>query len=432
MNDNVRSDIASERAILGLALNGADITTATQIVTAADFWQPRHEDIWRAMIRVSEAGNTINAATVRVALDQATARVDPVYLLELTSDAPIGGDCDWYADRIATEARFRHLDAAAGKVRQAAQDRSIDLAEAREIARQALDKATADGAVATHARVADVLPEVLEIADGGAVPALSTPWPDVDRLITGLAPGRLIVVGARPGVGKSVMGTNLALHFAEHHNHAVLIASIEMGRVEVTQRLVAARARVDLTRLSAGGLSDAQWDAIKDHHQAIERMAITIDDSPTQTVSSIRAVARDITRERDDLALIVVDYLQLMKAPDLGGRANRVEVIGEISRGLKVLARETGACVVAMAQVNREGLKSTDGRPKMSDLRESGSIEADADQVILLHRPDDHVPELEVIVDKNRWGPKGVAHLQMLGHYARLGNAAWTPTGAIA
>lgn len=428
----VRADIQAERGVLGMLLSGAPIDPVAKILTGDDFYQPRHESVWRAIVRVSEAGNQVGPATVRVALDQSPENVDPTYLFDLMGDAPLGGDCSWYAQRVIDEARFRRLDAAATQIRQAAQNRALDLSEARDIARRAVDEATASGERSNHVRVTDVLPEVLDIAEGGSTPALSTPWPDVDRLITGIAPGRLVIIGARPGVGKSVCGTNLALHFAKQHGHSVLIASMEMGRTEVVQRLVAAHARVDLTRLSAGGLSEQQWATINSHFADIDAMPITIDDTASQTVTSIRSVAREMSRDRDDLALIVVDYLQLMRSPEASGRASRVEVLGEISRGLKILARETGACVVAMAQVNREGMKHSDGRPKMSDLRESGSIEADADQVILLHRPNDGLPELEVIVDKNRWGPKGMATLHMQGHYARLGNIHWTPTGATA
>jgi replicative DNA helicase len=159
-------------------------------------------------------------------------------------------------------------------------------------------------------------------------------------------------------------------------------------------------------------------------------LPVTVDDTPGQTVTSIRRAARNVQRDRDDLALVVVDYLQLVRASD--PRASRAEQIGEISRGLKLLARETGACVVAMAQVNRAAVQRGNDRPRMSDLRESGAIEADADQVILMHQPDANLPELELIVDKNRHGPKGYARLQMQGHYARLVSVEWTPTRGIA
>jgi replicative DNA helicase len=425
---DVRADVASERALLGLLLADGGFTECRNSLEAADFWQPRHEAIWKAMHRVVDAGNTVGLATVQVALEQSQDRADPIYLTELIHDAPVGAMADFYLERIRTEARFRDLDGAARKVMQASQNRSIEYGVAREVALKAIDEATRSAGGNKHARVRDVLPQVIEIAEGKVPPALSTPWPDLDRLITGLAPGRFVVVGARPGVGKSLMGTNLALHFAEKHGHAVLIASLEMGEVEVVQRLVSARARINLTALSSGKMTEEQWAKMNTHYAAIEALPIVIDDSANQSIGSIRDLAREVAREREDLSLIVVDYLQLMAGAT---SSKRVEALGEISRGLKVLARETGSCVVAMAQLNRESAR--DGaKPKMSDLRESGSIEADADQVILLHRADDQVPELEVIVDKNRWGLRGHATLHVAGHYASLMNTEWSPSKGVA
>lgn len=426
---DVRADIASERALLGILLADGGYGHVRNSLNPIDFWQPRHEAIWRAMGRVTDAGNVIGLATVQVALDK-THEGDPGYLSDLIHDAPMGADPEWFVEQVATEAKFRRLEGAGYAITKAARDRGIDYDVAREIALKSVDDATQTRGASKHSRVSDVLPEVIAVAEGRVPPALSTPWPDVDRIITGLAPGRLVVVGARPGVGKSLMGTNLALHFAERHAHAVLVASLEMGAVEVVQRLVAARARVDLTALSSGKLNDEQWDRVNQHYTVVNDLPITILDAASQSVGSIREAAREVARDRDDLSLIVVDYLQLMSG---AASSNRVEALGEISRGLKVLARETGACVVAMAQLNRQAAsRDRDNKPRMSDLRESGSIEADADQVILLHRPDEKLPELEVIVDKNRWGPQGLATLLAVGHYATLSSLQWSPSKALA
>lgn len=424
MSDDIRYDVEAERATLGMVLNGADPDQVAKLLNADDFYQPRHVDLWRTITAVHEAGEPVTTASVGKALIRGGVKHDPLYLVDLVGSAPMVGDLGWYAQRVADEAQFRTFAAAGMQIQQVAHDRGRDIAEVRQIARAAIDDASSAGEVTKHVRVSDVLPEVIDMADKGTAPTLSTPWPDVDRLIGGLAPGRLIVVGARPGGGKSLMGTNLALHFASRHRHAVLIASMEMDRVEVTQRLVSAHARVDVRHLSDAQLTEPEWDSLRGHHDEISAMPITIDDAATQTVAGIRAAAREIQRERDDLSLIVVDYLQLMQAPEVDRRANRSEVIGSISRGLKILARESGACVVAMAQVNREGVKGG-ARPTMGDLRESGAIESDANQVILLHRPDEDVPDIDVIVDKNRHGIKGVAQLRLRGHYSTLSNLDW-------
>lgn len=418
-----------EKALLGIALSEPrDFDQLAKIVKPSDFYHPAHEKIWRAAVRTHEAGNPVNPMTVRGALVAEDPRrdIDPVTLIDLVGSAPVTAQGEWYATQVTEAAGRRRVVAAGHRLIQFGESETTPLSEVRDRARQEVDKATASDDRSVSVRVADVLPDVIDIAEhGDRSPALPTGWADVDRIITGLAPGRLVVVGARPGVGKSVMGTNLALEFAHRHKHAVLVASIEMPRNEVVQRLVAAHARVNLTGLSTGDVSEAHWSQIRRLYGEIEALPITIEDGAIQSVTSVRAAAREIERERGDLALIVVDYLQLMKPSD--SRVNRSEQIGEISRGLKVLARETGACVVAMAQVNREGTKHTDGRPRMTDLRESGAIEADADQVILLHRPSEETPEIEVIVDKNRWGPKGVATLHIQGHYARLAGTTWAP-----
>jgi replicative DNA helicase len=201
----------------------------------------------------------------------------------------------------------------------------------------------------------------------------------------------------------------------------------------VTQRLLANYARVNLTNLMEGRTTAAEWEQIAPKASEVEALPIRILDDPAQTVTSIRREARRFQRQRADLALIVVDYLQLMGTRERKN-ANRAEVLGEVSRGLKLLARESGACVVAMAQVNREAVKSAEGRPRISDLRESGAIEADADVVILLHQTDEmrDKGDLEVNVDKNRHGPRGQATLRVYGHYARLANAHWSPSEGIA
>jgi replicative DNA helicase len=420
----------AEVSLLGAALSGyPDLDELTDIVEAGDFDTPAHGEVWDAILRVHRAGNTPDPISVRLALTSEKSKFDPLRLLDYTSLVPMVGQAPFYAHQVATTAGVRRIHTAGIKIQQISAT-SGDLDEIRENARQQIDEATQGRGVSRARTIGDLLPDVLDVAQFGQGNVLGTGWADVDRLIGGLAPGRLIVVGARPGVGKSLMGTNLALHFAHHHQHAVLLASLEMPEREVGQRLLAAFARANLTHLQMGQTDEQAWARIARCNDDLSALPITVDDAPGQTVTSIRRAARNVQRTRDDLALIVVDYLQLVRPTD--SRANRAEQIGEISRGLKLLARETSACVVAMAQVNREGTKHSDGKPRMTDLRESGSIEADADQVLLMHQPDDNIPELEVIVDKNRHGPKGVARLHVQGHYARLASVEWSPTGAIA
>lgn len=423
----------AEVSVIGAAMSGYDaVDELLEIIQPSDFYAPFHQEVWAAISRVHGAGNRPDPISVRLALSQADIKHDPVRLLDMAQLAPVVAQAPYYAEQVAASAALRRLQEAGTKIHLLGSRVGADVEVLREEARQAVDEATRGRAVTSARTLAEVLPSVLDVAQNGRPKALASGWEDVDRIIGGLAPGRLVIVGARPGVGKSLMGTNLAVHFAHVHKHAVLFASLEMDAEEVLQRMLARHARVNLSSLMDGKTSEAEWGNIAERAAEIDDMPVRILDAPNQTVTSIRREARTYQRVRDDLALIVVDYLQLMRTSE-GRGTSRSEALGEVSRGLKLLARETGACVVAMAQVNREGAKHQDGRPRMTDLRESGAIEADADVVILLHQPDDAIPELEVIVDKNRHGPKGVATLQVHGHYARLASVAWRPgSGAIA
>lgn len=420
----------AEVSLIGAAMSGYhELDTLLEVVEPEDFYQPFHSEVWAAVARVHRAGNQPDPISVRLALASAEVKHDPARLLDFTSMVPLVAQAPYYAQQVAEAAGRRRIQQAGVKVSQLGAS-TDDLDELREQARQAVDEATRGRTISKARTLADLMPQVIDTAQHGQSSVLSTGWMDLDRIIGGLAPGRLVVVGARPGVGKSVMGTNLALHYAHAHGHAVLLASLEMPETEVGQRLLAAHAGVNLTGLQMGTTDERAWQMIARKTSELEALPITVDDNPGQSVTSIRRAARDVQRTRDDLALIVVDYLQLVRPTD--PKANRSEQIGDISRSLKLLARETGACVVAMAQVNREGTKHADGKPRMTDLRESGSIEADADQVILLHHPDEKLPEIEVLVDKNRHGPKGVARLNIQGHYARLVSIEWRATGALA
>lgn len=418
----------AEVMLLGAVMSGApDLDDLFATLEPGDFYSPSHGDVWAAARRVWGTGRAPEPMSVRLALADVKAKFDPSRLFDLTQACDMPANADYYAAQVANAAGLRALQVAGRKVSDLGNSHG-DLDDRREQARAAVDEACQGRTVSRARTLADILPSVLHTAEHGAAAMLSTGFQDLDRIIGGLAPGRLVIFGARPGVGKSLMGTNLALHFAHHHKHAVVIASMEMPEEEVGQRLLAAHARVKLSGLQDGTTDEASWEVIARKHSEIEAMPITIDDTPEQTVTGIRRRCRDAQRVRDDLALIVVDYLQLIKPAE--SRGSRAEDLGQVSRGLKLLARETGACVVAMAQVNREGAKREGGRPQMTDLRESGSIEADADVVVMMH-PLDDAGEVELRVDKNRHGAKGIANLKVRGHYAALDNIAWSPTGGI-
>ena len=429
----------NERSLLGRILDTPTqtaIDAVSRLIGPGDFYHPFHGSLWESITATADAGNPVTPGTVETTLRRLhpTARFSPTDLTDLRSiGSYTAGDASWYAAQVADAANRRRMLEAATKIRQLAEADHLELADIREQSRQALDDATAGRSASTTTPFRKVVDDVIADAEreDDEVTAIPTGWPDLDRFIGGMVAGRLIVVGARPAVGKSVVGTNLAARVA-HRGRPVVIASAEMGTLEVGQRMVAAEAEVNTTKFNDRSLDEHDWSLIQGRYDQMASLPIDIHDEPSMTLASIRTAARETKRDRGDLGLLVVDYLQLL---DTGSRTtNRAEAVGQLSRGLKILARELDVCVVAMAQINRESLRHGDGRPRMSDLRESGAIEADANQVILLHRADDDLPDVEFIVDKNRHGPKGVATLLLAGHYAKFRNAArparpaWSPS----
>lgn len=415
------TDLNPDTALLGAILSGyADVDKVSTMVRPADFRSPADELVFDAVLTVNEAGGAVDPVTVRQALDADAVKRLPggvVYLVELAQGCPNPLSAMDYARQVVDNRQRRDLANAAYTLTEELKNLDRDPHAIGERARTLVEDAIADRAEHSLTTLDDVLPEVVDVAERGVPLGLPTPWPDVDDLTHGLAPGRLVTVGARPGVGKSVMGANLALHVARRHGHRVVLCSIEMPRTEVGQRLLASHAEVDLSALEHGKLNEAAWERVAKGTSELRGLPLDIDDAASQTVGSVRAAVKASAR-KSTVALVVVDYLQLLTPRDT--RVSRVEQVGEFSRGLKAIAREFGVCVVAMAQVNRASTMRKDGRPTMADLRESGAIEADSDQVILLHKADEETSDVTVIVEKNRSGPKGERTLQLQGRYARL------------
>jgi replicative DNA helicase len=265
-------------------------------------------------------------------------------------------------------------------------------------------------------------------AQGDAITGLATGYTDLDEQLSGLQPSNLIVVGARPSMGKTAFALGMVAHAGVKLNQPVLLFSLEMSHMELTQRLLCSEARVDANRMRTGKLLEADWAKIG---KAISRMSeapIFIDDNPNLTVMDIRARARRL-KSRAGLGLVVVDYLQLMTGRHAA--ENRQVEVSEISRGLKILARELEVPVVALSQLSRNLEMRQDKRPMLADLRESGSIEQDSDVVLFIYRDEIYNPDsgesqgtAEIIVSKHRNGPTGSTRLAFIGHHARFDNMA--------
>lgn len=391
-------------------------------LTEADFDQPKHAATWRAMLAVAEQGGQPNPTAVRLALGSAGDNAAG-WLLDVFGRPVVPTNAPQLAERVRRAAQLRDLqDLARGLMQRAAAD-DAQPGEITDWARRKLDAPV--GTVRDTETIGDALARVIDQIETGQQSGLSTPWPDLDRLIHGLAQDRLYVVAARPGVGKSILGQNLAWHWARKHKLPTYFASLEMAVDELVTRTVAQAAKVNLSDLMAGQVDDRGWDKINHASPALTDARIHICADPGQTLDTIRAGARRLQR-REGLGLVVVDYLQLMTPRDR--RMPREQQVAEASRGLKLLAKELHVPVVAMSQVRRLNDGEKNRAPSLSDLRESGAIEQDADAVLILHIPDaDDLTGAELHVAKARAGQRDRIDVQMLTHWATIAPAlrAW-------
>lgn len=417
------SDLSAEKALLGCILAGyPDLDDLASTLQPGEFEQPLHEEIYAAALAVHQSGTKVDPVAVRISLGQVANRLPggPTYLVDLTQSAPNVMSAGYYATEVRTIAARRHLNNVGLKLQQLSES-DLPVDELQDRARSAFEALDTVDTSTASLTVRDVLPGVIDIAEHGTASGIPSPWGDLNRFIRGFAPGRLVVIGARPGVGKSVMGSALALATARDHHQPVLFCTMEMGATEVLQRILANHARVDLGRLEQGNLDQRSWSKLAAKIDEMHEWPIDFEDTSSQTLTSIRNKMRKTVRKYGHVPILIVDYLQQITPRDHTIR--RDQQIGEITRGLKIIAGEFDTCVVAMAQVSRAATQRD--RPTMADLRESGSIEADADAIILLHREpptDAEFPPLEAIVAKQRNGPTGVAELSFIGHYAAIGD----------
>ena len=418
-------NLDAEEAVLGAALLSTDaLNDAAEVLDIEDFWHPPHRAIFEAMLRLQAASEPVDCLTVADALErhgQLKTAGGAERLLALEAATPTLAHVDRYARIVSDFAVARRLAAAAAEVSELAHSRPDDIGSAVDQA-EALIYAVAERRIVestAHLRelLSDTLDHLEELYDNAPNDMLQTGFADLDKVLAGVAPSSLLIVGGRPSMGKTAFGLSLAANVAAN-DLGVLIFSLEMNRAEITQRLLAQDSRVDATRLRTGKLSAEDWNKVTRSVPRLAESPIWVDDNPSVSVNEIRAKARRLKSRHGNLGLVVVDYLQLMS-----GRVtaeNRQVEIAEISRALKILAREIETPVLAMSQLSR-GLESrSDKRPMLADLRESGSIEQDADIVMFIYRDevyDDDTPNrglAEIIVAKHRNGPTGTARLAFL------------------
>lgn len=426
-------DVAAEQSVLGGMLISKDaIADVIEQLRSNDFYRPAHETIYDAILDLYGRGEPADAITV---LGELTKRGEAgrvggaPYLHELIASVPTAANAGYYARIVRERAILRRLVEAGTRIVQLGY--AADGGDVDEI----VNNAQAEVYAVTETRASEdyiVLGEVLggtvdEIEAAGhrgeGMVGVPTGFADLDRLTNGLHPGQMIVIAARPAMGKSTFAIDIARSAAIKHNQTTCVFSLEMGRNEITMRLLAAEARIHLQKLRNGSLGDDDWQKLANTMGKISEAPLFIDDSPNMSLMEIRAKCRRL-KQRHDLKLVVIDYLQLMSS---GKRVeSRQQEVSEFSRALKLLAKELEVPVIALSQLNRGPEQRTDKKPAMSDLRESGSIEQDADMVILLHREDAYekesprAGEADVIVAKHRNGPTDTITVAFQGHYSRF------------
>lgn len=415
-------DVDAEMQVLAAAMHDpSTLDDTADLLRPADFYRPIHEHLWSLITRRHAAGLPIDVVAMGDAISAEKAPgLTGAYLHEVFSALVSSASAGYHARTVARRARQRRLVETGTRIVQAGYEVGDEAAldRAVEAARSALDGTSR----ASMSLIGDDIEATIDALDK-PVATIPTPWGPVNDVIGGWGPGRLYVVGARPGVGKSILGLQAANDVATL-GRGVYLASLEMSRQDIHLRMLALRCGVPFQRLEQRTLEKRDWERVSAGLVDITALPLAIDDRSDLTVTQIRARARSLSR-RAKVGLVVVDYLQLMAGDN---RRPRHELVAEFSRSLKLLAKELGIPVVALSQLNRQSEQRADKMPSLADLRESGALEQDADVVMLLHRDMDKSPDaVSVAVAKNRHGSTGVARLGFEGHRMRMVEPRWTP-----
>jgi replicative DNA helicase len=434
----------AEQAVLGaVLLDGEALVVAMERVAPDDFYHAAHRLIFEAMIRLSDENEPIDLVTLTAKL-QELGQLEEVggvgYLTELMSSVPTAANVGYYAQIIEEKALLRRLIRTATDIVASGYAGEDDVKELLNEAEQKIleiGSRRADGFIP----IRDVLMEVFERVEflyhhKGGVTGIPSGFADLDRLTSGFQRSDLIIIAARPSVGKTAFALNIAQNVGVRAKETVAIFSLEMSAVQLVQRMICAEANVDAGRLRTGYLEGEDWEKLTMAIGALSEAQIYIDDSPVVTVADIRAKCRRLKKERG-LGMIVIDYLQLIHSRNRNSD-NRQQEVSEISRTLKQIARELEVPIIALSQLSRSVEQRQDKRPLLSDLRESGSIEQDADLVAFLYRDDYYNQEsekrniVEVIVAKQRNGPVGTVELVFLKNFNKFVNLDRTHAEAAA
>ncbi|RJK82532.1 replicative DNA helicase [Vibrio cholerae] len=432
---------AEQSVIGGLLLDNERWDTVSEHVMTQDFYSRPHRLIFDGVKSILEAGKPLDLITLSEYLEQREQLEDVggfAYLADLAKNTPSAANINAYAEIVAERALVRNLIGVANEIADAGYDPQgrnaedlLDLAESKVFAIAEARTSENEGPKNVDSILERTLEriELLYKTPQDGVTGVNTGFTDLNKKTAGLQGSDLIIVAARPSMGKTTFAMNLCENAAMEQDKPVLIFSLEMPAEQIMMRMLASLSRVDQTKIRTGQLDDEDWARISSTMGILmEKKNMYIDDSSGLTPTEVRSRARRIAREHGGLSLIMVDYLQLMRVPALTD--NRTLEIAEISRSLKALAKELNVPVVALSQLNRSLEQRADKRPVNSDLRESGSIEQDADLIMFIYRDEVYHPDsplkgtAEIIIGKQRNGPIGSVRLTFQGHYSRFDNYA--------
>lgn len=419
-------NVEAEASLLGALLIDSDaIVKIADIISAPDFYDERHRHIFEAISHLYEQRRPIDVLTLSDQLKGAgflEAVGGAAYLTELTNFVPTAAHAEQYAEIVAQKAMRRRLIAASQDIVGMGFNEQTSVQELVEEAEARFFEVSQKHVKQNIASLESILSESFERLDElhkdkGRIRGVPTGFKDLDNLLAGLQPSDLFILAARPSMGKTALVLNLAHNVALKAQQSVLFFSLEMSKEQLVDRLLAMESGVDAWALRTGNLTDADFEKIGHAMGALGEAPIYIDDTPGITVSDLRTKARREAHQRP-LGLIIVDYLQLMSGgARFGGEGNRVQEISEISRGLKGIARELNVPLIALSQLSRSVESRTPPHPQLADLRESGSIEQDADVVSFIYREDYYNPDTErkgivdIMIKKHRNGPVGNVEL---------------------
>ncbi len=415
----------------------ADVLPIIHREEAHRFYRPDHQKIFRALVDMYDRNDPVDLTTVRNEFER-LGILDEVggvdYIVLLAESVPSYLHAEHYARLVRDKGMLRDLIGATYRILDQAYGHQEEAKQILDEAEKILFEVTDQRITSQAEPIAEYLDQIfkqLEDHDGHYITGLPTGFTELDDMLSGLQNGEMIIIAARPSMGKTAFGLNAAMHIAGQEGKSAVFFSMEMSKQAIVQRLLCSRAGIDSHKLRRGMLSSAEINALTDVGDQLGRLRLFVDDTPGMSVLELRAKARRL-RMQHHIDVIFVDYLQLMHNP--GRVESRQQEVSEISRGLKALARELNIPVVVLSQLNRNPEGRTDNRPRMSDLRESGAIEQDADVIMLLHREEyykkENCPEelrniAEVIIDKQRNGPTGVVKLQFEQKYTRFANLSY-------